>query len=421
MNKFFNAAAIGVVALLAAVIVTPAQAANNHQNKHQVKALDQQTAAKLSKAQKELKNKKYDDALSNLKKLEKSKQKDHYALALTEQMIAYVYIDQEKYKQALPYLRKTVELNALPKQAQHDATLTLAQLYAQDEQYHKAISLLEKWFRTEKNPPISAYVLAATSYYNTDDYHRARKYIKIAIEKAKKKKGEKPHEDWYGLLVGVDYKLKNYDEAIDTLRTMISYWPNKAEYWRNLYGLYLLQNKKKEALVVMRVAYDKGMIKDGDELLNLARLEVTHDLPYYAGEVLTKGMKDGKIKSNLDNLQLLVTAWTQARETGKALATLDKAAALSKDGELYLKKARLCYSQADWKCTINASGKAMKKGGLDEPGKAYILKGMALAQNKKFSQAKQAFGSAKKYKGSRKEAGNWIKYIDNTLAALKTG
>lgn len=409
MNKYLKLVTAFFLLMLAGASVSAYGAATPERN---VKSLDQYTAAKLENAQKEMKDGKYAEALSDLQDLEKSVQDKPYALALTEQMISYVYIEQKKYKKALPYLRKAVDLNALPEQSQHQAIMSLAQMYALTEQYAKTIDLLEGWFKKEKKPPASAFMLAANAHYQLKQLPESRKFVKLAIQKS-----DEPHEQWYSLLVGVDYSLKKFDEAIDVLRKMITYWPDNASYWHDLYGLYLLQNKEEEALVVGRVAYSKGLITDGDDMLNLARLEILHGMPYYGAKVLEKGMQSGAIKDNLDNLQLLVTAWEQARETDKALKTLDKAAAMSDDGTLYLKKAQLCYGDGNWDCTIDAAKHAAAKGGLKEPGKAYLFRGMALMQTKKYDQAKEQFKKAEKYKGSKERARNLIKYVDSTIAA----
>ncbi|HET7569764.1 MAG TPA: CDC27 family protein [Gammaproteobacteria bacterium] len=408
MNRTFFAAAIAGVLVLAGAN-PPAQAAQSGQNRN-VKALDQYTAAKLQNAQKELKDKKYAEALSDLQDLANDVKDKPYALALTERMIAYVYIEQKEYKKALPYFQKAVDLKSLPDQQQHQALMALAQLYVATEQYRNAIGVLEKWFAEERKaqqkPDADAYILAAQAYYQVKDLKKARYYAKKAIAES-----DEPQQGWYTLLVGVDYRLKNFDEAVDLLKKMISYWPDKAEYWHNLYGIYLQQDKETDALSVMRLAYSKGMMDDEGDLLNLARLEITHDMPYYAGEVISKGMKDNKIKTNIDNLRLLVTAWTSAQETDKALDTLDQAAKLSKDGQLYLKKAQLCYVQTDWDCTVKAADDALAKGGLDKPGNAYIFKGEALMQNKKYDKAEAAFVKAERYDESKTTARQWLDYL----------
>lgn len=404
MNKtLYTIAIAGMLALAAASM--PAWAASSSKDRN-VQALDQYTAAKLNNAQKEMKNKKYTEALSDLQDLANDVKDKPYALALTERMIAYVYVEQKQYEKALPYFQKAVDLNSLPDEQQHQAMMALAQLYVATSHYRDAINVLNKWFKTAKNPDADAYMLVAQSYYQLKELKKARDYTKKALAKA-----TQPQESWYGLLAGVDYQLKNYDEAVDTFKKMISYWPGNAEYWHNLYGIYLQQGKENEALSVMRMAYSKGMMGDEGDLLNLARLEITHGMPYYAGEVIAKGMKNNKIKANIDNLRLLVTAWTSAQETDKALGTLDKAAKLAKDGSLYLKKAQLCYEQSDWDCTAKASEDALNKGGLDQPGTAYLYKGMALMQNKKYDQAKAAFVHAEKYKDSKEQAQNWLNYI----------
>jgi tetratricopeptide (TPR) repeat protein len=408
MNKLL------VSAILCAFLAVPMVGAGNARaaNDRSGKTVTASTAAGLKTAQESLKNKEYADALDKLNDMANSVPKGSYAMALVQRLIAYVYIDENKYKKALPHFRKAVDLHQFPKQIQQQATLTLAQIYASVEQYQQAINLLEDWFKTVKKPPTRAYVTAAESYYQLKKLKPARKYIKLAIKKSKK-----PNKDWYNLLVGVDFQLNNYDEAIDTLRKMISYWPDEKKYWHNLYGLYLQKNEKDKALIVGRIAYSKGFFTDGGDLLNLARLEMLHGMPYYAGRVISKGLKSGKIKSKLDNLQLLVRAWSQADETDKALKTLDKAAKLASDGKLYLKRSQLCYQKGDWDCTVDSAENAIKKGKLDNPGQAWLLKGMGLAQRKKYDRAKAAFNKAKRYKGTKKTAAGWIQYVNTTLSA----
>lgn len=414
MSKLLNTAVLLFVAITAIGVASSTFAADSGSSKSskKVQALSQHTARKLKSAQDELADEKYADALSDLIELRDSLKKgESYAMALTEQMIAYVYIGQEKYNKAFPHLQKAVNLHALPDQIQHGLLLTMAQLYAAKSEYRKALDILKKWFKNEKNPPASAYVLAARCYYSLQKMRPARRYIKLAIAA-----DDTPHQSWYALLVGVDYQLKHYSEAIGALKKMVVFWPDKAEYWHQLYGLYLLTNQNTKALSVMQVAYEKGLVDKEDDLLNLARLELGHGMPYYAAHIVSKGLKDKIIKSNLDNLQLLVTAWVQAQEIDNALTVLDKAAAMSDDGKLYLKRAQLCYGQANWKCAVKAAKQASRKDGLDEPGKPYIFSGMALVQTKHYKQAKASFEKAKKYDKSRKQARSWINYINNLVA-----
>lgn len=416
MKTFIALAAVVFALVLSAGVSAPVYAAQSDQNDNSSNnvshAMTEQVYRRLSAAQEDLKNKKYQDALDKLNDLLDIVKDNPYESAVTYQTLAYVYIDQENYKKALPYLKKSLDYHALPDQQQHQQMLTLAQLYASTEQYQKAINLLEDWFANEKNPPTSAYLLAATSYYQTHKLKPALKYIKTAINKSKK-----PHQSWYNLYLGIEFDLKDYDAAIDVLKKMITMWPDKPEYWRNLSGLYLQQKQDKKALSVLRIAYAKGYIKKGDQLLNLARLAIMNGIPYFAGEVIEKGIKSGAIKSNLDNWQLLSTAWISAKETDRALDALGKAGSLSDDGDFYLQAAQVCYQDGRWDCAAKSAAQALDKGGLKHPGKAYIMEGMALAQNKKYSEAKKAFHHAQNYDETRKSASNWIKYVDNTLKA----
>lgn len=410
MNKLIAATAVALAFLLAAGSL-PVYAASTTQG------LSEGVYRQLTAAQKDLKNKDYAGALSILNGLFDDVKGNSYELAIVYQNIAYVYIDQNQYKKALPYMKKSLDLNALPDVQQHQQTLTLAQLYISDEQYQNGVNLLEKYFAVEKKMqaksrekkplPTSAYILAASAYYQLHRLPDALKYVKMAINADKQ-----PHESWYGLWLGIEYDMKNFATATDILKKMVTFWPDKPEYWRNLSGLYLQQNQDKDALATLRIAYSKGFLDEQSQLLNMARLAIVHGIPYFAGSVVEKGMQDGKIKKTIDNIQLMATAWIAAQETDKAVNALDEAGRLSGKGNFFLEKAQLCYQDARWDCAASSADEALSKG-LKEPGKAYIMKGQALAQNKKYADAKKAFHKAEKFDSTKKQATDWIKYVDS--------
>ena len=55
---------------------------------------------------------------------------------------------------------------------------------------------------------------------------------------------------------------------------------------------------------------------------------------------------------------------------------------------------------------------AFAKGGLEEPGRAYLLLGITHSGAKRYSSARKAFNEAPKCEKSRKEALQWISHVE---------
>ena len=61
---------------------------------------------------------------------------------------------------------------------------------------------------------------------------------------------------------------------------------------------------------------------------------------------------------------------------------------------------------------LKALESAFAKGGLEEPGKAYLLLGITHAGAKRYASARKAFTQAQKHEKSRKEALQWMSHVD---------
>jgi tetratricopeptide (TPR) repeat protein len=380
---------------------------------------------KLQKAQDDLQKKKYSKALKRLKDMLSDVKDNKYEYAVVLQNIAYVYLDQGKYKPAAPYLKQALALNSLPSYVQDNTTLTLAQVYTSIDKYKQSIDILRPWidkqlqklrkFKQQGKKKAAkqlqqqlprAYVAAASDYGQLKQYKKAIPYIKKAINLA-----DTPHQSWYQLWLASEYQIKDYKEAANVLVKMLSLWPEKKQYWKQLAQTYLQLHEDKNALSTYAVAYQHGALTDEQDFITLAQLYILGNDPYQGAKILQKGLKDGKIKPTKQNLQLLASAWSSAQETKKAIHTLGRVAAKAKNGEIYLRQAALYQNQQEWSKVVDAAHDALHKGGLKHPGKAYMLIGEANAQAKKYRQAIEAFQQAAKYHETKNNASQWIKYV----------
>jgi len=370
--------------------------------------MSQQTYNRISRSHTAIEEGKYQEALNELLDLADDVKDRPYEHAVTLQSIGYVYINQEKWELAAQYFSRAVRLNALPEEPQKQAIYTLAQIYATTGEFQKTIDLLTDWFKTAKNPPADAYIILARAYSAQERYSEAHQPAKQAIAKS-----DKPREDWYKLLLGIQYELNKYAEAAGTLEVLVANWPDKEIYWKQLSGIYVELGQEDKALATLATAYGRGLVEKSGDILNLARLYMLNEVPFQGGKILEASLNKGEVEKTQKNYELLSQAWVQAREYKKAISALSAAAALADDGALFVRAAQLEMSLANWEGAVTAARKAIEKGELDSKmtGQAYLLLGTAAAEQKDFDVAINAFNKARGYPETRKTASQWLSFV----------
>ena len=96
-------------------------------------------------------------------------------------------------------------------------------------------------------------------------------------------------------------------------------------------------------------------------------------------------------------------------------APLERAADISKDGELYVRLAQAHINLENWRDAADAVREALRLGGLKRDDQANIMLGMALFNQKRLEQARRAFEVAQRDNRSRRAAEQWIAYVDSEI------
>jgi tetratricopeptide (TPR) repeat protein len=335
---------------------------------------------------------------------------NNYEQAIALQTLGYIYVQIERYDDAIPVLRQAAELDAMPDVAQQQTMWLLANMYASIEDWSNTVAWLERWFVREVTPSPASLILAAQSRAQMGQNRDAIPFVRRAIEK-----GDEPKENWYQLLLAMHYELREYRDASAVLETMVAIWPTKKRYWEQLSGLYMELQDDRKSLATMSLMYLNGMSTEEDEILPLVRMYLFMEMPYPAAEILEREIRAGRVAANEEYLELLGNAWAQARENANAADAFGRAAALSEDGELFVRQAQILVQMQRWNDVIDAVDSAVALGDLDKPGRAYLLQGMAAAELKDFSQALIYFNRAAAYENTRDQARQWSRYMQNEL------
>jgi len=228
-----------------------------------------------------------------------------------------------------------------------------------------------------------------------------------------------PRENWYQMKLGINFELDDLHAASRTLETMINFWPDKENYWKQLSSVYLNLKDENKALSVLNLAYRNNMLDTSQEILQLSSLYQLRDVPYEAANILEKGINDGIVESNKKYWQQTGNAWYQARELDKALSAFEKAGEYADDGSIDLRRAYILIDIQEWEQAKNALTRAIDKGGLkdSDTGNAYLLIGMAEMSLESFDAADAAFNNALRYQSSRSGAQQWKEQVQQRRQA----
>ncbi len=368
--------------------------------------MGQVTYQRLSRAHELLGQAELEDALSVLDRLGTGGLND-YERAQVFQTYGFIYSQADDQDKAFDAFEKCIELDALPTQAQQGIMYSLASHYSSEGRYSESNGMIIDWFRHEGEPIPDAYLLVGINHSEQGDLRAALPYVRQANALA-----ESAREPWKQLELALLFETRRYGEAITLLEEMIALWPDKVRYYEMLSGLLVETGEDGRALSALMIAWLGGLLTEEHLVLTLVRLNLYLNHPARGGEILENAIELGHVQPTFENLELLLNAWASARETDKAVFVIGSLAELSGDGDYYLRKALLLNEKGEWEATAEAAGKAIEKGGLERPGDAWILRGVALTELGRYEEAIAAFEGAERDgdQATRRNAGSWVSY-----------
>ncbi len=383
-------------------------------------ALRNNVYEKLAEAQAAAEAKNYSQAARILDDMISSGGKsslNSYELANVYNLYAFIHYSREDYGKALQAYENVVAQPDIPVAMEMNTRFTIAQLYFVQEDWKKGINALLQWFDMTENPNANAYVLLAQGYYQTKEYDKALKNVEIAINMYKDK-GKLPREQWYNLARFLYFEKGNIGKTVEILEELLTHYPKK-QYWVQASHMYGEQKKEKRQLAAMETAYVQGMLDKGTEQVTMAYLYLNAEVPYKAAKVMDKGLSDGSIEGKSKNWEIAGSAWRQAQEVDKSIPAMEKAAALSDEGELYARLGNIYLDGDQYKKAITAINKGLQKGGVRRPDTARLVLGMAYFNDKQYAKAREAFQAAGRDERSAKYADQWLQYMDSELERQK--
>ena len=348
-----------------------------------------------------------DQAFTALKTLHSEVEKDSLDEALVLQMLGYTEMGRNNYQQAIDHLKRSLALNRLPENVKYNVGYMVAQLYAAQEKYDEALVFAEEWFKTLEAPTPDQAIFMANIFAQTGKYKLAIPYVKQAIES-----GKEPRESWYQLWIACNFELKDYPQAAEALKGALIKWPEKADYWEQLASVYVLMDNEIKGLATLQLAWKAGVLEKENSIRSMVQLAVTHGIPEHGARLLDSALQKEVLPRDKTYVDLLANAWLAARENTPAITAFEELAQLTKEGDPYLRIANIYIEKAEWKKAEAALRKALDMK-LEEPGKAWLILGIAMTEQTRFDQGMDAFKKARAFAYTEKQANSWLKYAED--------
>lgn len=337
-----------------------------------------------------------------------------YELANVHNFYAYIYYSQQKYPEAIRSYEKVLAQPGLPAAMETGTRYSLAQLYVVTGDWTRAAAMLESWFALAEEPAPEAWMLLAQANFQIKRHDRALGNIDKGMAEARRR-GMAPKENWYLLARMIHYEKGDLQRTASVLDVLAAQWPKK-DYFVQLSAVYGELKDAQRQLAAMETAYLAGWLGTERELLNMAYLYLGGNMPWKAARVLEKGVEAGQIEASAKNLELIGIALRQARENRRAIAWLERAAALAGDAEMWARLASLQLDEDAGEQAVEAARKALAMGGGRRPDNTQVVLGMALYNLGRYDEARAAFTEAGRDPRSEQVATQWLHFLQTETA-----
>ncbi|NMP32829.1 hypothetical protein HII17_14830 [Thalassotalea sp. M1531] len=385
-------------------------------------ALTKRTYKALTEVNELTEQKDYSQAISKLNIL-LEKNLSAYEHAQTWFIKGSIYYQQDKIDQAYNAFEQVIRVpEKLSEVLRVNAFRTLTQLSLSLDKHEKALKY-GKQLLLVSNSLENDHALLAQAFYRAEQYKQAATHITTSL-KISRQANKVPKENILLLQNAIYFEFEDHANMLETLKELTKHYP-KPTYLLYMSSVYGQLGDMKNQTILMETLFENGNLTKDNQLVNLASLYVAQHVPHKGAKLLENAINSKQVATTENNLSMLSQAWLLAAEKDKAINAMGEAAALSKDGELYLRQAYLYFDDFNWQYANNAANKAINKG--FEKGKqlaeAYLLVAMSQTNLKNFDKALVAGEKALNLASSKKLAKQWLRYIHSEkdkYAQLKT-
>lgn len=362
------------------------------------------TQKELNKALDLVNNNQMDEAQPLLEKVANDTKASKYARAMALYGEGQVANSKDDDAAAIKRFREAYDLDALPNNTQFQVLYNIAIMQIQSEQYDAALATLTDWFKVTGAQKPEAYALEGNAYYRMEKYQQAIDSMKKALSMS-----DKPSDSWYQILMASYAELDQYDQAAAILEQQLAKNPNDAKLMTQLATVYVKAKQDQKAVDLLASAKQKGLLTSESDYKLMTQLYDQLDKSKEGAAVLAEGLEKNIVKPSYEIYKLLGDSYALANDDAHAIEAYAKASPLAQDGNVDYVRGSLLMNNDRGKEAVEALRQAVAKGGLKQPGEAYILLGDAENYQNDTKGAMAAWEKAKGYPSTKTMAEQRLK------------
>ena len=334
------------------------------------------------------------------------------------QFYANIYQIQEQYDEAIEAYEQILLLENLTQEQLEQTLFYVGSLYYVQEQFRQAIAQFNEYNQIALEPNEDVFFRIGTAHYQLEEFPEAIPFILRNME-ILRSKGEDIPKNTYDLLRALYFNVEDYESAYQVLRESIVLF-NDPDDWVLLPAVLGQIERFQEQAQSYYVTDSLGYLDSDSQLVNLAAQLYNNDYPYGCARIMERGMADGIIEEDESNLSFLSTCYQIAREDEKAAPPLERAAAMSDDGENYARLGRIYATMTEWEKSIDAFNTALEKGGIDRPDQVYLSMARSYMELNRYDEGIEAARNAMRDERSEDTGQTWVTVLTREKERYET-
>lgn len=279
-----------------------------------------------------------------------------------ERALGYIYLQQQDYRNSLKHLKVALTDKVFSDSVFRSTSIDLAQVYFALNQYKNVVNILKPLLLNSTTDIQASKVLGA-AYIELGRYSEAIKHLEKVFKATKK-----VDRSLGTTLVAAYSRVKMYKKAILVLERLLVVYPNDQMLLRQIAQMYYLSGNPKKGAARYYLAYEKGLVRNVDDIVFLAFLQSAAGSPEIGVKVLDKSLSSQR-KAKKDILQLYAQLFTQSQNHGLAGKYYEKIYNLTRNdigvlttaSQLYFRSKQYGDANRTAKKVMASSGKGIRK------------------------------------------------------------
>jgi tetratricopeptide (TPR) repeat protein len=324
-----------------------------------------------------------------------------------------LYFQVDNYDQTISDFRAAISTGGLNASEVRDLRVNLGQILISIDRVNEGIRELEAAIAAGATINAGLARLLAIAYAQGERFNDGLRYAEQWYQATPNKTLNE-----YPIMLVYYQQLNRPTDELRVVREQVNRFPQERTAWQNLVSLLARTEQEEQAFEANKLMYLNGLFTEGEELLRLVQYYSFYDNPYRGATILEREMNAGRIERNARNVELLANMWRQAAEFERALPVLRQLSEMNQDGQTALVLAEAHYQLNQWEPAAQAFQTALNRGGLRQPGEAWVLLGTARFNLDDNQGALAAFREGARFASSRSQANGWIQFVNGQIEGV---